>query len=359
MLRTLLLFTLLLNTLYALPTLKTMKKEHRVAIVIGNSDYDDHPLPQAKKNARLMKKFLEKNGFYVYYGENLDKKNFVRLLRKFVKNLHPNGVGLVYYSGHTVQTKGKNYLIPLDHGILNESMIVRKSMSLNAIYSSMEESYDRLNIVILDTAFQAPFGTIFTPKKSGLASIHSPKAQVTFSATQPDSENRSDTFTKDFLHLASQKGLELTQLKNALITLRRQHGQERPSITIARNQPFYFHLPEHIPAADELAYSKIKEDPSKRDLTKFINRYPSSPYTKKAKRALETLRIKEQRARQQADRARFEQEAALATRRAKKEAAAEAKKKNEITFKLTKPEDVKKRETKKPKKGEERQIILE
>jgi len=358
-LRTAILLTLFFNMLWAAPTLKTMKHEHRVAIVVGNSDYDDQPVPHAKENARKMKRFLEKNGFYVYYGENLDKKNFVRLLRKFVKNLHPNGIGLFYYSGHAVQTRGKNYLVPLEHGILDESMIVRKSMSLNAIYSSMEESYDRLNIVILDSAFDAPFGTIFSLKKVGLAPIRSPKAQVTFLATQPNRVNTSVTFTKDFLHLAMREGLELTQLKKELLILRRRNKQPSPSIVIAKNQPFYFRLPDHLPSADELAYSKIRENRSKEELERFIIRYPKSPLVKDAKQQLEHLLKQEEKARREAARLKFEREAAEATQKAKKAAAQEARKKNDITFKLTKPEDVKPKETSRPKKGEERQILLE
>ncbi len=373
MIRINIILSVLMLTLWAAPTLKTMKKESRIALVVGNSDYDDHELPSASKNARKMKKFLEKNGFYVYYGENLDKRNFVRLLRKFNKNLRPNGIGLVYYSGHSVQTKGKNYLVTIDNGILDESMIVRKSISLNFIYSGMEESYNRLNIVVLDTAFDSPFGTLFEPKKEGLAAIKSPKAQVTFMTSRPNTYSNSTTFTNDFLTVAKEKGLELTALKTKLADLRQTHHQRKPQITIANNQPFYFVLPERIPSPDELVYSKIKNSDSKNELEKFINEYPKSPFTKKVKQQLNSITIKEKR------RKEFEAKAAEATRKAKEAAAEEAEnkklaakaakekeaaakaaeQKNDIAFTLTKPEDVVEHTPVKPKEGEERQILLE
>ncbi len=367
MIRITFILSILLLSLWAAPTLNTMKKESRVALIIGNSSYDEHELPTASKNARNMKRYLEKNGFYVYYGENLDKQNFIRLLRKFNKNLRPKGIGLVYYSGHSVQTKGKNYLIPVDNGILDEHMIARKSISLNSIYSGMDKSYNRLNIVILDTAFDTPFGTLFNPKKRGLATVRSPKAQVTFMTSRPDTNSNSFTFTNDFLTVAKEKGLELTALKTKLVKLRQTHRQRRPQIEIAKNQPFYFILPDRIPSPDELAYSKIKESRSKTELKKFINKYPKSRFTKKAKVQLEAVNRDEAA---QKEKKRLEAEGkeakAAAIQKAddealaKKEAAAKkAIEKNEIDFRLTKPEDVVEEAPVKPESGEERQILLE
>ncbi len=359
----------LIVSVWAAPTLQTMKKEHRVAIVVGNGNYDENAIDHAVANARNVKKLLEDNGFYVYYGENLDKRNFVRLLRKFNKNLHPNGIGLVYYCGHSVQTKGKNYLLPVDNGILNESMIARKSISLNSIYSNMDESYDRLNIVVLDTAYDAPFGTLFTPKKKGLAKIKSPKAQVTFMATPPGTSNSSTTFTKDFLQLAKEKGVELTALKSKLIQMR----QPKPQVNIVRNQPFYFVLPDHLPTADELAYSKIQSSDTKSALEKFINTYPKSQFTPKVRARLDAITQRELEA-QAAEATRLvkerEEKAAKAKAAADKESEAKivqegeaakkaAEEKNDISFILTNPEDVVKTSPVKPKEGEERQIHLE
>ncbi len=373
MIRATFLVAFLIVSVWAAPTLETMKKESRVALVVGNGNYDEHPLSFATQNARKMKRFLEKNGFYVYYGENLDKKNFIRLLRKFNKQLHPKGIGFVYYCGHSVQTKGKNYILPVENAILDDSMIARKGISLNSVYSGMEKSYNRLNIVLLDTAFDTPFGTLFRPAKKGLAAIKSPKAQVTFLASGPDRYNDSTTFTEDFLTLASVKGTELTPLKERLTALRREHSQTAPYIAIAKNQPFYFVLPERIPPADELAYAKIKNSSEQKELETFISTYPKSPFAVKANAQLTRL-IEEERVRLE-----FEAKAAEATQKAKEAAAKEAeekalaekmeaeqkaaekaaKEKNDISFKLTKPEDVVEEAPVKPKEGEERQILLE
>jgi len=248
-------------------------------------------------------------------------------------------------------------------------MIVRKSISLNSIYSSMNDSYNRLNIVVLDTSFEEPFGSIFSSKKKGLAPIKSAKAQVSFISNRSNTINNSFTFTNDFLTLANEKGLELTAFKSKLEALRKTHRQKRPQITIAKNQPFYFVLPNRIPSADELAYSKIQKSQSTAELKKFINKYPKSKYAPKAQMQLDRVNATKAAELKEKRRHAFEAQAAEATRKAreaeaetlkKREAAAKvAAEKNDISFKLTKPEDVEKQTPIKPKEGEERQILLE
>ena len=321
MIRVTFILSILILSVWAAPTLRSMQKESRVAIVVGNSSYAGHRVPTATKNALKMKNFLEKNGFYVYYGEDLGRQEFASLLKKFYKRLRPSGMGLVYYSGHAVQTKGKNYLLTVNNGISDESMIVRKSIALNTIYSSMESSYDRLNIVVLDSAFETPFGTLFEPNKSGLAAIKSPKKQVTFMAGRPDTYNDSTTFTDDFITLAKETGLELTALKTKLTALRQTHRQQTPQITITQSQPFYFVLPARLPSADELAYTKVKDSRSKKELRKFIGKYPKSPFAKKAQKQLNGL-VKTEAAREEKKRQRSEAKAAQrAEDAAQKEAA--------------------------------------
>ncbi len=350
MIRTLLLLALLFSASYGIG-LKQMQTEHRVALVVGNAFYDEHELPFATKNSRKIKKFLEENGFYVYYGENLDKKNFIRLLRKFNRNLKPKGIGLIYFCGHSVQTKDKNYLIPVEHGILDETMILQKSISLNAQYSRMDGSYDRLNIVILDSSFKKPFGDHFIPKKVGLATVYSPKAHVSIFSNHANTINTSETFTQDFLTVASQHDLELSALKEKVKALRLKHHKPKPCITIAKNQPFYFVLPKHLPDQDALAYSKIKSSKDKKVLKAFINRYPNSKYKSKVQHQLNSLNASNKKRQTINKNKKFKEEADAATKALKK--------KNAIMFRHVKPEDVEKNTQKKPKERNKKPILLE
>lgn len=397
MIRITFVLAILMLSLWAAPTLPTMKEEARVAIVIGNGTYDEHALKASIQNARNVREFLEKNGFYVYYGENLDKRNFIRLLRKFNKKMRPGGIGLFYFSGHIVQTKRKNYLIPIDSGLTEEAMIPRQGIALTSIYSGMRRAYNRLNIIILDGAKEAPFGSLFTMKKESYAPIKAVDDFATFIATHPDKVNISDTFTRDFLSLADKKGLELQELKKGLSYLRKQHKQPRPYITVTQKRPFYFMLPDRLPTQDEIAYARIKESQSRKEVENFIKAYPKSSFVKEAEKQLKVFDEAEAKQHEEQRKA-FEAKAAEATRIMQEKArkrhqaetntskmetrtsdtaeikidkpqnstsekpsvtASEDARKNDVNLTLTKPDEQVKELLKKPAEGQERHIVLE
>lgn len=306
MLRITFILSLLVLSVWAVPTLDMMKKEARVAIVVGNGAYDEAALQSPTQNARAVRDFLEKNGFYVYYGENLDKRNFIRLLRKFNKKMRPGGVGLLYFSGHIVQTKGKNYLLPVESGIHKEAMITRQCVSLSSVYSGMQHAHNRLNIVVLDNERKPPFVSLFTMKKEALAPIKYYDDFSTFLASYPGTLNGSDTFTQDFLRFAGRKGLELRELRSDLTCHRQLRKQPKPHIDLAKNRPFYFNLPERLPAADERTDARSKKDApiaptveiEKRD--KPLSEQPSPPPVEKPQKNAIGITISEPAAEQKA-----------------------------------------------------------
>ena len=247
--------SILLLSAWAVPTLETMKKEPRIALIIGNSNYEGHPSEVPIQNSRKVRSFLEKSGFYVYYGENLDKRNFIHLLRKFNRKMHPGSIGLVYFSGQIVQTEGNNYLIPVESGIHEEKMIPRQGIPIQSIYAGMQKAHNRLNIIILDNGNIAPFASLFAMKEKALAPIKYFDDFTTFTASYPGTINDSDTFTQDFLRFAERKGLELRELRSELTCHRQYNKQPKPHIDLAKNRPFYFTLPARLPPIDEPIYN--------------------------------------------------------------------------------------------------------
>ena len=374
MIRIALLFSVLILPLLGATTLETMKREARVAIVVGNSSYDEHPLKAATENARDVRNFLEKSGFYVYYGENLDKRNFIRLLRKFNKRMRPGGIGLVYFCGHMVQTRGSNYLLPVDNGIEEEAMIPRQGIRLNTLFTGMREAHNRLNIIILDGVKASPFGSLFAMGKASYAPISYAEEFTTLIASRPGRIDSTDTFTRDFLSLAQKRGAELKELNDALGELRQKNGAPQPQITLAKKRPFYFSLPDRLPTEDELAYAEIKKSSSKKEIEAFIGRYPKSPFAAEAQQLLKTLveaeALEKQRRelealaaeatrKQQEESKRAKAENAVITLSGSQSEAPVRSPKNEIGITLTKPGAEEKTAPEKPKEGEERHILLQ
>lgn len=91
-----------------------------VALVIGNSDYEHATkLNSPVNDAGDMGKTLSNLGFKVLkIRADATLEEMDSVVAEFGRELSANkGVGIFYYSGHGVQSYGKNYLIPVDASI--------------------------------------------------------------------------------------------------------------------------------------------------------------------------------------------------------------------------------------------------
>ena len=95
--------------------------EQRVALVIGNSNYQNAPqLANPDNDAESMAKFLNSAGFEVVAATDLTQNDMLRVVQDFsakVSARGPNTVAMVYYAGHGVQLAGENYLVPVDANV--------------------------------------------------------------------------------------------------------------------------------------------------------------------------------------------------------------------------------------------------
>ncbi len=87
--------------------------QNRVALVIGNSGYQEQSLKNPTNDARDISKVLRSLGFEVDLKLNASQEDMEGAVQKFGNRLQNNSVGIFYYSGHGVQYEGSNYLIPI------------------------------------------------------------------------------------------------------------------------------------------------------------------------------------------------------------------------------------------------------
>jgi hypothetical protein len=86
--------------------------ERRVALVIGNANYANAPgLRNPRNDASDMAEALQKMGFEVVLGLDLDQQRFAVTVQRFARMLDEADVALFYYAGHGLQISGKNYLV--------------------------------------------------------------------------------------------------------------------------------------------------------------------------------------------------------------------------------------------------------
>ncbi len=99
----------------SLDSASAAQPEKRVALVIGNNDYQNfEPLTNPVNDAENLKSALESINFDVVFVKNTTLRQFYQALKEFNKRARDADVALVYYAGHAVQFRGRNYLIQVD-----------------------------------------------------------------------------------------------------------------------------------------------------------------------------------------------------------------------------------------------------
>ena len=91
--------------------------EPRIALIIGNADYQQLPTtPNARNDASDLSKTFSGLGFEVICGLDQTRDEIIAMLEQYQRRIDEMGpltVGLFYYAGHGVQLDSNNYLIPL------------------------------------------------------------------------------------------------------------------------------------------------------------------------------------------------------------------------------------------------------
>lgn len=150
------------------PTQTNSQNPRRVALVIGNGNYvNAGRLKNSTNDAADMISRLSELGFKVLSGTDLNQRAMKNLIREFGQSLKAGGAGLFYFAGHGVQSKGHNYLIPVDAEIQSEAEVEDASVDVNLVWNYMEEAQNELNIVILDACRNNPFARSLQLRRVG------------------------------------------------------------------------------------------------------------------------------------------------------------------------------------------------
>lgn len=222
--------------------------ERRVALVIGNSAYQETPLRNPVNDARVMAEALADLGFSVKTLENASLDQMMDAIRGFGEDIKHGGVSLFYYAGHGIQVGGKNFLIPVDAHIDNEDLISKRSIDVeNDVLAKMDEARNGLNILVLDACRNNPFVGRFRSASRGLAQMEAPTGTWIAFATAPgkaasDGSGDNGLYTK---HLASRMLEPGLRLEDVFIAVandveRESAGAQSPWVNQSIKGRFYF-----------------------------------------------------------------------------------------------------------------------
>lgn len=178
-------FLLVLGSLVLLGALP-LQAERRVALVIGNANYEEGPLRNTLRDASGMAAALGELGFEVVTATDANRDKMLRAINQFAEKMATADVGLFYFSGHGVQSKGVNYLVPLGYSMSSEAELEVETVSANRVLAKMDSAPTRVNIVILDCCRNDPFARGFRQTGGmGLAAMDAPKGTMIAYATAP------------------------------------------------------------------------------------------------------------------------------------------------------------------------------
>ncbi len=245
------------------------------ALVIGVSEYQSesglNPLIHPVHDADGMRKVLTKLGFDVKFLYDPTRQKMYDKVDEFISLIkrYP-GTALFYYSGHGIQYKEKNYLIPLDVRLTQAKDVERNAISLDSdILDEIYESGSDCNIVILDACRNNPFieeGKKSAGTKGGLAIIKKPpKGTIICYSTAPGTvaydgkkEDKYGVYTASLIENIEKENISimdmLTHVRNEV-----HENTNRLQVTWESNslfRPFYFNPGIISKPTDSLEFKK-------------------------------------------------------------------------------------------------------
>ncbi len=161
-------------------------QEKRVALVIGDGNYEKTPLATAANDAGLIAQTLQAAGFDVIGARDLDADGLRNSFREFIDKVRAdpaNTVAMVYLSGYGIQLAGENYFIPVDAKISRDTDIPIEGMRISDYTRQLASLAVKASIVVLDAARAQPFIEAGNPIAGGLALVDpSPNMLIAFNA---------------------------------------------------------------------------------------------------------------------------------------------------------------------------------
>ncbi len=161
-------------TLAPLSAWAQTEQNPRIALVIGNSAYPDHPLATPANDAGLVAQTLQAAGFEVVGARDLDQDTLRGALRDFLgkaATIGPDMQAFVYLSGRGLQYDGDNYFVPVDAKIARDADVPIQAIKISDFSHALAATPGRARIIVLDAARANSFVRSGPPLAGGLALV--------------------------------------------------------------------------------------------------------------------------------------------------------------------------------------------
>lgn len=277
------------------------RADHRVALVIGNSNYvNTPPLANPVNDAGDIAESLTSLGFAVHLQLDASKRDFDHTLEAFARDARTADAALVYYAGHGMQYRGVNYLMPIDAALKDDVSLRYEMIAAADVISALQE-LSGVKVLILDACRDNPLAkklgrSIVASTRGawieGLAKTERISGMIVVYATQADEVANDGGGRNSPFAAALLKELKTPRLEIGTLFRRVEadveaatDGQQSPELSISLASEFYINMTE----TDQVVWARVRLSSNAEALKDFIRRYPESFYIPDAELRLKLL----------------------------------------------------------------------
>lgn len=241
------------------PSVPAAGTERRVALVIGNDQYQTVPkLERAVADARAMGAELRRMGFEVMQYANLDRRRMNQAVGELVEKVSGGGVGILFYAGHGVQVSGSNFLLPVDVQLSRADDLADEAIDMGRVMERLSTAKAKFTLMIIDACRDNPFPRVAGRSIGGSRGLTIPSApdglMVVYSAgvNEQALDKLSDVdrdpnglFTREFIKQLREPGVRVDDMvRRVRSSVREQAARvghsQNPAIYDQSNGDFYF-----------------------------------------------------------------------------------------------------------------------
>lgn len=213
----------ILLTLASLWAPNSSAQARRRALVMANQAYTGAPLKNPINDARAVAGALSQSGFAVRTAFDLTRATMRQTVNAFVgQDVQRGDVVVVYYAGHGMEIKGRNYLLGVDFSATNEDDAVDMAYDIETLMARIDSSGAALKVLVLDACRNDPFSRRWSRSAGGrgFAAVERfPTATYIAFASAPGqvasdglSGQRNSPFASAFARHVVTPGLELDRV---------------------------------------------------------------------------------------------------------------------------------------------------
>jgi formylglycine-generating enzyme required for sulfatase activity len=252
------------------PQSRRRNAERRVALVVGNAAYRHADrLPNPVNDAQDMRDALDKLGFDVIYGEDLDQTALRRAIGQFAGRVADADVAIVYFAGHGATFGDTPYVVPVDAQFSSLEAIPYELVPVEMLIRELRRAKG-VRIAILDACRDNDTERVLKWRTlrardvtGGLGPVKNTDGLIVAYATQylstaADGIGRNSPFTAAVLKNIATPGLDVKDLfarieRDVVAATEKTGKRQRPEISVSMDKPYAL-----VPAAAVPAEPRVR-----------------------------------------------------------------------------------------------------